>query len=117
MTATGTTYIRCGKACSAIDILYLDQNQRFVWDQEKASSNLGKHKVDFEKACEVFLDPFLQIADASAGDEQREAIVGSAYDWSVLGVVHLARNEDFIRIISAHFATKSEKGSYYENRE
>ena len=30
----------------------------FEWDEEKASLNYKKHKVDFEEATTVFLDPF-----------------------------------------------------------
>jgi uncharacterized DUF497 family protein len=60
-----------------MDINLLYQGQRFVWDAEKASSNIGKHGVSFEVACQVFFDPFIRIEDASAGGEQRDAAIGS----------------------------------------
>jgi len=31
---------------------------RFAWDEEKAKANLKKHRVSFEEATTVFLDPF-----------------------------------------------------------
>jgi len=31
----------------------------FEWEPVKAKSNIKKHKVSFERAAEVFLDPFM----------------------------------------------------------
>ncbi len=33
----------------------------FVWDSEKESDNIQKHKVDFATACKVFKDPKRKI--------------------------------------------------------
>jgi uncharacterized DUF497 family protein len=59
-----------------MDIVFLYQGQRFVWDSEKATVNLGKHGISFEKACEVFFDPFVILDDAGPADEEREAAIG-----------------------------------------
>jgi uncharacterized DUF497 family protein len=83
-----------------------------VWDSEKASNNAGKHGVSFEVACQVFFDPFIRIADASAGGEQRDAAVGLTEDWTLLFVVHILREGDTIRIISARLATAQERREY-----
>jgi uncharacterized protein len=99
-----------------MDIFFLYQGQRFVWDEVKASSNLSKHGVSFEKACQVFFDPFLFLEDASSGGEQRDAAIGLTEDWSILFVVHLLREGDTIRILSARPATAPERKSY-ENGE
>lgn len=32
-------------------------NYNFIWNQEKAKSNKKKHRIDFELAATVFLDP------------------------------------------------------------
>jgi uncharacterized DUF497 family protein len=40
-----------------MDIAFLYQGQRFVWDIDKASTNLAKHGISFEEACQVFLRP------------------------------------------------------------
>jgi uncharacterized DUF497 family protein len=68
--------------------------------------------VSFEQACEVFLDPFLQIVDATDQDEAREAVIGMTEDWSLLFVVHVIRRQEVIRIISARPAAPSERRSY-----
>jgi uncharacterized DUF497 family protein len=47
-----------------------------VWDAGKAATNTAKHEVAFEKACEVFFDPFVRIEDASPEEEKREAAIG-----------------------------------------
>ena len=95
-----------------MDLFFLYQGQRFVWDSEKASSNLGKHGVSFEKACQVFFDPFVWLEDASAEGEQRNAVIGLTEDWSVLFVVHMLREGDSIRIVSARPATAQERRRY-----
>ncbi|MFM7458818.1 MAG: BrnT family toxin [bacterium] len=35
----------------------------FIWDSEKAKSNLKKHKVSFDEAITVFYDPLAKITD------------------------------------------------------
>ncbi len=87
------------------------QGQVFEWDLRKASANLRKHNVSFEKACEVFFDPFVRLVDASERGESREAAIGLAEDWTRLFVVHVIRQEA-IRIISARPATSSERRDY-----
>lgn len=91
---------------------YLYQGQLFTWDGEKAMVNLQKHGVPFEQACEVFFDPFVRLLDASSPDEQRDAAVGLTEDWTLLFVVHMFRQGETIRIISARQATNQERKQY-----
>ncbi|MEK6538672.1 MAG: BrnT family toxin, partial [Nitrospirota bacterium] len=44
----------------------------FAWDEEKEKSNLKKHRVSFEEATTVFIDPFsMTIPDSDHSvDEQ-----------------------------------------------
>lgn len=98
-----------------MDLHFLFHGQRFVWDSEKASSNAGKHGVSFEVACQVFFDPFIRIEDASIGEEQRDAAIGLTEDWAVLFVVHLQREGETIRIISARPATAQERRRYEDS--
>jgi len=98
-----------------MDLHFLCRGQRFVWDPEKASSNVDKHGVSFELACEVFFDPFLRLEDASTGEERREAVIGLTEDWSLLYVVHMELDADAIRIISARPATAQERRSYEDS--
>ena len=95
-----------------MDVTLQILGQVFEWDLEKASTNVHKHGVAFEKACEVFFDPFVQLVEASDQGEPREAAIGFTEDWALLFVVHLVRREDTIRIISARTATPSERRGY-----
>jgi len=95
-----------------MDTEFLYQGQRFVWDANKAANNVSKHGVSFENACEVFFDPFVMIEDAGPESEDRQAVIGLAEDWQLLFVVHLIREEEVIRIISARLATAQERKRY-----
>ena len=86
----------------------------FVWDRRKLKINLAKHGVSFEQAAEAFFDPFIKIVDASRNQETRDAVIGMDKQWNLLFVVHIAFEEDQIRIISARKVTRSEK-DFYEN--
>jgi uncharacterized protein len=97
-----------------VNVTYEVHGQTFEWDSEKAAENLNKHQVSFERASEVFFDPFVVLVDASdeEADETREAAIGLTEDWTLLFVVHVIRHEDTIRIISARPATPSERSEY-----
>ena len=84
----------------------------FEWDNDKATTNRHKHLVDFEAACEVFLDPFLRPADAGEeSDELRQAVLGLTTTWALLLVVYVERG-DTLRIISARPVTSAERNRY-----
>ncbi|MEQ9367755.1 MAG: BrnT family toxin [Coleofasciculus chthonoplastes F3-SA18-01] len=68
----------------------------------------------FQQATEAFFDPFLVVVDASRNDEARDAVIGLDKRWNLLYVVHIERDDDMIRIISARKATRKER-EYYEN--
>ena len=90
---------------------------RFEWDEEKAATNLKKHKVSFEEAKTVFYDPNAKlIADPDHSEEEdRFIILGISNNSKVLVVCHCYReNDEVIRIISARKATKSETKIYRE---
>jgi uncharacterized DUF497 family protein len=95
-----------------MDLLWLHQGQQFVWDAEKAGANLKKHGVSFEAACQVFFDPLVHVDDAGDESEQREAAIGMTADWTLLFVVHVLREGDVIRIVSARLATAQERRIY-----
>ncbi len=98
-----------------MDIHFLFHGQRFVWDSEKASINLSKHGVSFEVACQIFFDPFIRLEDASTGNEERDAAIGLTEDWALLFVVHILREGETIRIISARPATAPERRIYEDS--
>ena len=90
----------------------------FEWDPTKAKSNLRKHKVSFERASEVFLDPLiLSIFDeVHSKEEERWITIGKDQNNVTIVVVHTFRDTDeensTIRIISARRATKREDKQY-----
>lgn len=85
----------------------------FEWDEEKEKSNLKKHRVSFEEAITVFIDPFsMTIPDSDHSvDEQRYIDIGSSDKGRVLVVVYTERCSN-IRIISCRKATPSERTLY-----
>jgi len=88
---------------------------RFEWENEKAATNLRKHGIAFETACEVFFDPFLRMLDPENLDGQiREAIIGLTMNWKLIYVVYTMRKGDIFRIISARSVTKYERRLYEE---
>lgn len=85
---------------------------RFKWDSRKATSNLRKHGVTFEQACEVFFDPFVTVVDAGTEAEDRDAAIGMTAESRLLVVVHVLREEEVFRIISARPAMPAERRQY-----
>ena len=84
----------------------------FVWSQTKARENLRKQGVAFEQAAEAFFDPFLRVVDASSDGEARDAIIGMDERWNLLFVVHIAFEDESIRLISGRKATRNERRLY-----
>jgi len=87
----------------------------FEWDEEKAKTNFKKHRVSFNEAIMVFLDPFsITIPDPDHSvDEQRYIDIGSSDKGRVLVVVYTERRSN-VRIISCRKATLSERKLYEE---
>jgi uncharacterized protein len=92
-----------------------DDDLQFCWGDSKATSNLEKHGVAFELATYVFDDPMrLERADAFSEGEYRSIVIGRVGDM-LLSVVYTAPEDDLYRIISARFATPSERDDYEQN--
>ena len=90
----------------------------FEWDPAKAKENLRKHKIDFEHAAQVFLDPYMvSIEDGEHSEEEdRWITLGKDKTAVVLVVIHTFREVDpdnfTIRLISARKATRREAKQY-----
>jgi hypothetical protein len=87
----------------------------YEWDPAKAAANVKKHRVSFEEAASVFLDPAaLTFWDPDhSEDEDREITIGRSARQRVLFVAHAGR-EGRIRIISARRATRQERRQHEE---
>ena len=85
----------------------------FDWDEEKAKSNLAKHKISFDEATSVFDDPlFLTFADPEHSlQEQRFLIMGESARGRLL-VISYTDRKDITRLISARPATRKERKAY-----
>ena len=87
----------------------------FEWDEEKAKANLKKHRISFDEATTLFIDPFsITIPDPDDSvNEQRYIDIGSSDNGRVLVVVYTERGPN-IRIISCRKATSLERKLYKE---
>jgi len=87
----------------------------YEWDAEKAKGNLRKHRISFEDAATVFLDPLaLTFPDPDHySGEDREITIGRSSRQQVVFVSHCQRG-DRVRIISARKATRGEHRQYEE---
>jgi uncharacterized DUF497 family protein len=87
---------------------------RFSWDPAKAAKNVANHGVTFEEAKEVFspdVDPLEEYDLENSDAERRFRTIGPIRRGIVLAV-WTERHADTIRIISARFATPSERARY-----
>jgi uncharacterized DUF497 family protein len=87
----------------------------FIWDSEKAKSNLKKHKISFEEAVTVFYDPLARITDDPDHSikEERLIIIGYSQKSNLLFVVHVYKeSEQIIRVISARKASLQERSDF-----
>ena len=97
------------------DVHFELQGQRFVWNSDKAASNLSKHGVAFSTAAEVFMDPGLVVFEDPAHSlpgEPRYTGVGFAFELRLLRVTFREPEPGLTRIISARDASDVERRRY-----
>ncbi len=94
----------------------------FEWDARKAKTNLEKHKVSFEEAQTIFIDPLLVTFpdEFHSNAEERFTSIGISAKERPLLVVHTEQEElkerVVIRIISCRKATTSERMVYEKGK-
>ncbi|MGA3322928.1 MAG: BrnT family toxin [Terriglobia bacterium] len=94
----------------------------FEWDPIKAKENLRKHRISFDRAAEIILDPLaVSVFDEEHSEnEERWVSMGKDRRGSVLILNHtfleVAADECRIRIISARKADKRETRQYEETQ-
>ena len=83
------------------------------WDENKAATNLLKHRVSFNEAKTVFDDPlYVDFYDPDhSDDEQRYIIVGQSQKGRLL-IVSYTERANTIRLISAREVTQRERKTY-----
>ena len=93
----------------------------FEWDLGKAIQNIRKHKISFERAATIFLDPnAISIFDKEhSQEEERWITLGIDSNGILLVICHTYQVIDMasikIRVISARKATKKEQKQYEGN--
>ena len=94
------------------DIIY---NGRFIWNRLKAEANQKKHGITFEKATEVFNDPFFieEYDEENSDNEDRYNITGFIKDMYI--TISFTLRGSLTRIFSARKADIEEEGAYDEN--
>ena len=91
---------------------------KFEWDPAKAASNRRKHKVDFNDAGAVLVDPLAKsvLDEDHSAFEERWVTIGADQDGRLLVVSHTKDEEEFdvtfVRIISARRAIPKERRQY-----
>ena len=102
--ANDTEYQYIWKRGSAMD---------FEWDTAKEQANRKKHRIGFQTAAKLFLDPYvIEFDDLGAAGELRFNAIGLV-DGRMLFVTYSVRG-DVVRIISARGAEPHEKRKYHE---
>ena len=85
----------------------------FEWDERKRQTNLKKHGVDFADVTGIFYDEETIIIEAPEHhNEQRYIALGLDVKNRVVVVVHVYRDVDVIRIISARKADPKERAAF-----
>ena len=93
---------------------------KFTWDPDKEKSNKKKHGLTFLEACYVFADKFMLTLydDEHSGEEDRWVTIGQTPN-NVLVVIHTfqeIKSVEYVRIISARKASRSESRLYLARR-
>ena len=67
----------------------------FEWNENKARANFAKHRVSFEEAKTVFVDPFyVDFYDPDhSDDEERYVIIGESQQGRLLVVSYTERQQ------------------------
>lgn len=89
---------------------------KVVWDTNKASENLVKHKIELSHAATVLDDLMAITIEDERHEEQRFITLGADLLGRILVVVYAYTGEDKIRLISARKATKKERKPYEEKK-
>jgi len=87
---------------------------KFEWDPAKNRANQKKRRVRFEDAVGVFKTTSESVElfdEAHSYDEERFITIGPVTGGLVL-VVWTERYDDLVRVISARWATSSERALY-----
>lgn len=87
----------------------------FAWDPKKAAKNVGRNRPTFEEAKEVFAPGTVAIEWRDERHSELRWVRVGEIARGVIVVVWTERDGDTVRIISARFASRVERGIYEEH--
>jgi uncharacterized DUF497 family protein len=88
---------------------------QFEWNDDKAASNLSKHKVSFDEAKTVFDDPrYIDFYDPDHSENEEHYLIVGQSNRGRLLIVSYTERRDSIRLISAREVTRTEREAYEE---
>jgi len=91
---------------------------RFSWDDAKNATNKRKHGVSFEDAAQLLItDHHLVIFDEEHSEHEDRFISIGPIARGIVLVVWTERDQDEVRIISARWATATEKALFNSYRD
>lgn len=85
----------------------------FGWDEPKRVENIRKHDIDFIAVVSIFDGLVVTVQDNRFNYGEERFVTFGLLQGRVIAVVH-TESDDYIRIISARKATKSEQRTYFE---
>lgn len=87
---------------------------RVTWDRAKNLANQRKHGVTFEEASELFRSgvDYLERYDHEHSELEDRFIAVGPIERGLIMVIWTERDGDVVRIISARWATRREKGLF-----
>jgi uncharacterized DUF497 family protein len=84
----------------------------YEWDEQKARSNEGKHKIAFEDAIQIFRSVVHAISTQEDGEE-RWIATGQTQGREI--TVVFTERQGRCRVISARKASREERQDYYSS--
>jgi uncharacterized protein len=98
-------------------MMYIENNEAFEWNAEKAVRNFVKHGITFKEALTAFDDPHAyEMSDPlHSQHEIRLWLIGEMIDHRIVVVVFTIRGKRR-RLISARIASYKERVEYGQNK-
>ena len=104
------------KNCDIIALMTVI-NGKFEWDSEKDELNKIKHGFSFSEILDVFDDPyFIERYDTEHSTLEEDRFIGLGESGGAVIVMTAYTERERTRLISARFATESERKLYYDTR-
>ena len=86
---------------------------QFEWDDDKARSNVVKHRVTFYTAAAIFEHEVIERVDDGEDYGEIRMIAIGRVEFDIFEIVYTMRGTNTVRIISARKASKNDRERYY----